>query len=74
MVPSDHGRQIAEPILTNLIGVNVVMDLWSWAIVGYVSLAIVTLIPAVYTLVIGVELNPSGASFKQSDAFSEKGK
>ena len=50
------------------------MDLWSWAIVGYVSLAIVTVFPAVLTLVTGVELNPAGASFEQSDAFSEKGK
>ena len=48
------------------------MDLWSWAIVGYVSLAIVTVFPAVLTLVTGVELNPAGASFEQSDAFSDE--
>ena len=50
------------------------MDLWSWAIVGYASLAIVTLFPTVLTLVKSVELNPAGVSFEQSDAFSETAK
>ena len=60
--------------LANLMGYMDIMDLWSWAIVAYVLLATVTLIPAMITLVAGVELNPAGASFEQSEAFSEEGK
>lgn len=40
----------------------------------HASLAVVTLLPTVLTLVTSVELNPAGASFEQSSAFSEKAK
>ena len=50
------------------------MDLWTWGIVSYSSLAILTLLPTALALATSVRLNPAGDSFEQSDAFTDKAK
>jgi hypothetical protein len=49
------------------------VDIWSLAIWAYLAAAIVTLAPALYTLLRGIQLNPSGASFEES-TFSPEAK
>ncbi|MCX7922031.1 MAG: hypothetical protein N3B21_08485 [Clostridia bacterium] len=47
---------------------------WTWAILIYIVLAIVTLIPTLKALFKKVDLNPGGASFNESKSFSEDNK
>jgi hypothetical protein len=47
------------------------MDYWIAAIYGYLALAIITLIPSIHNLIGKIKLHPGGASFGDTEHFSE---
>ena len=51
-----------------------IMSGWLVAILVYVGLVVVTALPIMAVLVRGVPLHPGGASFAESDAFSDEAK
>lgn len=48
------------------------MDIYEIVFWGYLALALVTLVPTLRNLAVGVKLNPGGASFDQCAHFSEE--
>ena len=48
------------------------MDIYEIVFWGYLTLALVTLVPTLRNLAVGVKLNPGGASFDQCIHFSEE--
>jgi hypothetical protein len=48
------------------------MEIYEFIFWAYLTLATMTLIPTIKNILIGVKLNPSGASFDDCEHFNEK--
>lgn len=50
------------------------MDIYKTIFWGYLSIALITLIPTIKNIITGVKLNPGGASFESCPHFNEQNK